>query len=296
LKSILIHNFHINGTQSIVNDFLALGYTVYSPIDDWEGRIKYYRNCALSLDSVYLAGVRHISYEEFINIKPEYVLLGCFEQYADFSSLAFDVSAKRIIHCAGNDQPLVDGNMVICPDLITYKKYELPKVMYLSMPVIRTDKKKDFLKSYKGEIGSFIGNYANFWKEGYPMAVDFKDKYGNCNLYEDLDWIKVQEKMVDCYFTLYFKDRDCWGNSVLEGMWLGTPVIACRRFISDTSLGNLLLSDRNSIIVDSVDEAIDRLKNLTLEQYQELCENAMADVRKVTDKEDRLNKLRSLGL
>lgn len=302
-KRILISNFHQNGTQAIVDDFVSLGYNVCSPIDDWNGRATYH-----SGSSVYLEKTTLISHDEFLKIRPTHVLLGCFEQYTDFTAFAFEVGAKRIVHVAGNDYPMTGGEYLICPDRITFDKYakqnKCPnRMMYFSQPIIRTNKKKDIEKSFGGEISSFILHYREYWKIGFELAQNFRKAHlangeTRCCFYGEeliLSLQESQDRIVDCFFQLYFKDRDCWGNSVLESMWLGTPVIAYEPFIKHTSMG-LLLNHSNSIIVGSVDEALSRVSDITLDEYRDMSERARMDVMAMCDKEKRLSQMKAIGL
>lgn len=300
-KSILIHNFHQAGTQALVRDFNRLGYTVYSPIDNWSDRIKYYRKDAHSLDSNFLTNTTLITHDQFLDIRPSHVVAGCFEQYDDFTKLANEVGAKIVIGVAGNDQPVIDGDYLLSPDIMTYAKYNIPKVLWLHEPVIPLVE-KDIEGSFNTkQANSYISNYAEFFPDGWRCAKDFQSKWEKTSFYGS-EFLYVEDRnhlsrlYSESFVTMYFKDRDCYGQVVLESMVLGTPVVAIRRLIAGKTLGELFLNDSNAILGDNIDEIINRMSNMTYSEYEQLSVNARNTIIEKTDIESRLNLMRSIGL
>lgn len=304
-KSILIHNFHYAGTTALVRDFIRLGYKVYSPLNDWGGKIKYYEFGKKSLDSKFLRGVNLITYRMFLEIKPTHVMLACFEQYNDFGALAKEVGAKIVVSVAGNDQPVVqEADFLICPDVQTFEKYGFlyKKMLWFHPPVITTQfSEKNIRKSYaQNKIYSYIRNYAEYWKKGYALFEEFQKGWGYVDNFgypgTELSTEEVHKRMLESKFTLYLKDKDCYGQAVLESMALGTPIIANRELIAGKTLGEKFLNNTNSILFDDVQHALNRIKTMTLDEYRQMCLNAMATVKVMTDSDLRLKKMRDIGL
>lgn len=300
-KSILIHNFHQAGTQALVRDFNRLGYTVYSPTDSWGDRIRYYRKDAHSLDSNFLDNTNLITHDQFLEIRPSHVVAGCFEQYDDFTKLANEVGAKIVIGVAGNDQPVIDGDYLLSPDIMTYAKYNIPKVLWLHEPVIPLVE-KDIEGSFNTrQANSYVSNYAEFFPSGWRYAKDFQSKWEKTSFYGS-EFLYVEDRnhlsrlYSESFVTMYFKDMDCYGQVVLESMMLGTPVVAIRSLIAGKTLGELFLNDSNSILGCSIDEVVSRLRTMTLDEYQRLSQNAQETIQRNTDIESRLNLMRNIGL
>jgi len=290
------------GTQALVRDFDRLGYKVYSPIGDWGGRISYYRKDAMCLDSNFLKDTELITYDQFVNIKPSHVVAGCFEQYSDFTKLADEVGAKIIIGVAGNDQPIYRADYVLSPDIITFNNYPTnAKLLWLHEPTIPFVQ-KDIQQAYEGkQINSYVSNYGKFFPVGFNYATQFKQSWDKCTFYGDeFEYIKDRNELANKYissmFTMYFKDRDCYGQVVLESMILGTPVIAIRNLIAGKTLGTYFLNDTNAIIGGTLYEIFNRLNNLTLEEYRMLSINARDTVLNLTEPTARISKMKEIGL
>lgn len=290
------------GTQALIRDFNRLGYKVYSPIDNWSGRITYYREGATSLDSKFLKDTELITYNQFIDIKPSHVVAGCFEQYEDFTKLADEVGAKIVIGVAGNDQPIYRADYLLSPDIATFSKYQIKtKLLWLHEPVIPFVE-KDIIKAYEGKvINSYVSNYEEFFPVGYNYATQFKKEWKTCTFYgQEFEYIEdrneLAKKYVDSMFTMYFKDIDCYGQVVLESMALGTPVIAIQSLIHGKTLGTYFLNDSNAIIGDTLQTIYAKLNRLTLEEYKAMSMNAQNTIRYLTEPTQRIAKMREIGL
>lgn len=292
--NVLIQNFHPNNTIALIKDFKAIGYTVFMPDSNWNDRIRYYFD-----NSGF--GCELISYNEWMALPPGDIIIGCYELERDLKIVARMHKDRCILHVSSNNTPYEHGiDYLLSPDIQTFNNYPAKnKMLYFYTP-ITFNLKKDLKKSFNNKIiSSYIHFYSKYWTESYKLASEFKSKYsGNVNFFGaeningQLAEKDAQENMVKNIFTLYFKEKDCYGNTVLESMALGTPVIAYKPFIIDKTLGMFFLNNTNSIIVDSVDEAIERLKSLTLDEYTKLSINAIITVNTLTETTQRLNKLK----
>lgn len=299
MKTVLIQNFHPANTMALVKDFVTIGYEVVMPIDSWGGRIKYYFENGISW------GARLITYEDYMLLPPGDVLVACFEQQDDFERIAIEHGDRILLHTAGNNVPYRHGlsQHLLSPDIQTYNNYPAQnKMLYWFPPTIQTTKQKDLEQSFnQGLICAYVHYYEQYWQESFNEALEFERLrgtkvylYGHQTRDGALLLDEAQSKMAESFFTLYFKEKDCYGNAVIESMWLGTPVIALRRFISDKTLGMFFLNDQNSILVDSPQEAIARLKTMTFEQYATMSKYAQVTVRANTDDVKRLSELKEM--
>lgn len=294
MKQILIQNFHPANTEALIRDFRALGYKIIMPKDDW-GRIGYY------FPNDQFQGVDLLTWEEYMETPKGDVLVACFEQQNDFRGIANIHGDRILLHTAGNNVPYDHGlsQHLLSPDIQTYNNYPARNKMLYWFPPVIHNIEKDLLKSYKSDlICAYIHYYAQFWVRSYEDALKFEESFGKKVFFYgaetrdgQLSHKEVHEKMAESMFTLYFKEKDCYGNTVLESMALGTPVIALRKYIHDKTLGMFFLDEFNSILVDSPDEAVGKLRNLSYEEYARLSKSSIATVAKLTDNEKRLKQL-----
>lgn len=295
-KQVLISNFHPANTEAICRDFRALGYAVIMPSDNWGGRINYF------FSNSDFENVRLMDWNEFLSTPPGNVMIACYEQEKDFRAIAAVHGDRLLLHTAGNNVPYGPGiKHLFSPDIQTYNNYDAPyKMLYWFPPVIH-DLTKDIQKSYEGDlVCSYIHHYSQYWRESYGEAMEFERLFGRVWLYGEgtrdgtLSHLDTHKRMCESKFTLYFKEKDCYGQTVLESMALGTPVIAMRRFISDKTLGMYFLNDSNSIIVDSPREAVERVRSITLEQYRSMSASGIDTVATLTDNPTRWERMRYL--
>lgn len=294
-KQVLISNFHPANTEALCRDFRALGYKVIMPANNWDGRIHYY------FDNSQF-GNELITWEQYEKLPPGDVLIGCYEQEGSFRGIANRHGDRMILHVAGNNTPYSPGiKHLLSPDIQTYNNYDAPHKMLYWFPPVVYDLKKDSQASFdNGIIASYIHEYPLYWKESYQEAMRFEQEYGKIWLYGSntrdgqLDHMSAQKRMVESKFTLYFKEKDCYGNTVLESMALGTPVIAMRRFIEDKTLGMFFLNNKNSIIVNNAKDAAIKARIITINHYQELIWNSKETIKTLTADGPRLKQMDAL--
>lgn len=311
MKTILIQNFHPANTLAIVRDFIALDYKVLLPADNWEGQIKYYFSNQYIFDKFIENSqdledrIEIVSLRKYRSQPADDVLIACFEQMDDFERIAKEYNSRILLHVAGNNvpyrYPLSDH--LLSPDIQTYNNYPAKnKMLYFFNPSIVTKKIKDLRVSFDNKvISDFIHHYSQYWPLSYSKATAFEEMsgmyvqhYGYGNRDGELTLEQAQDKMIDCYFQLYFKEKDCYGNSVLESMFLGTPVIALREFIHDKTLGMFFINEENSIVGDNVEDCVYKLRAMTFESYVEMSKKAHETVIELTNTSKRLEDLSSL--
>lgn len=298
MRTILIQNFHVGNTVALVRDFKSLGYRVLMPNNDWGGLIGYF------FSNENLEG-ELIGRKEFEVLPPGDVLIGCYEQMNDFAAIARNHGDRIILHTAGNNVPYYAGlsNHLISPDIQTFNNYTADhKMMYFYPPTIVTDYKKDLRESFKSNIVCTYNHFYNkYWPEAFAEAVRFETLFGGKVFFYGeqtrdgkLEMKIAQETMARSKFTLYFKPKDCYGNAVLESMVLGTPVIAMSKYIEDKTLGMFFINSNNSIIVNSPEEAIERVNRLTFQEYEALSNAGKAKVATMTADKFRLSQMKEV--
>lgn len=311
MKTVLIQNFHPANTLALVRDFVGIGYKVLLPIDNWNDQIRYFFSNEFVFNKFIENSqgledrVELVTWRKYRSNPADDVLIACFEQMDDFERIAKEYNSRILLHVAGNNvpyrYPLSDH--LLSPDIQTFNNYPAKnKMLYFFNPSIVTKKVKDLRASFDNKvISDFIHHYSQYWALSYSKAIAFEEMsgvyvqhYGFGNRDGELTLEQAQDKMVDCYFQLYFKEKDCYGNSVLESMYLGTPVIALREFIHDKTLGMFFLNEKNAIIGDSVEDCVYQLRAMTFERYVEMSRNAMETIIEVTNTNKRLKDLTSL--
>lgn len=295
-KTILIQNYHPQGTEALIRDFRRIGFRVVSPDNDW-GRIGYYA------DNTGLGG-ELVSLEQYRALAPGFVLIGCKAQEADLVAIARDHGDAMVLNIAQQRHVYEPGlsPVLICPDIALWRDYPDPlehKLLYFPRPVLADVPAKDMEASFDSRaIASYI-SIPTFWKRGLPAFEQFRAQWtGPCHQFGHqaadgmLTHAQCNAQMVSSFFTVHFKDDEAYGLSCLESMMLGTPVVSTHEFMQGKTLGECFLWPDNSIITDTIDEAIAALNDLTLEQYAEMSANARDTVLSLTSDERTIEPLR----
>ncbi|MGZ0075261.1 glycosyltransferase (plasmid) [Sphingobium limneticum] len=297
-KSILIQNYHPQGTKALIRDFKNIGFRVFSPDSDW-GRIGYFaENNGL--------GGEIISFEDYMRTSPGFVLIGCKAQEEDLKSIANIHSDKIVLNIAQQHHVYEDGisDVLICPDIALWRSYPGNidhRLLYFPRPIIEYVPVKDVRQSFESRtIASYI-SIPTFWKRGLPAFETFREQWsgsGNCYMFghEAADGMLTpadcNARMATSFFTVHFKDDEAYGLSCLESMMLGTPIVSTHEFMQEKTLGEYFLRPDNSIVTDTIEEAIAALNALTLSEYQKMSHNARATVLDLTSDERTIQPLR----
>ncbi len=135
-----------------------------------------------------------------------------------------------------------------------------------------------------------------------PVALEFRDKwlkessykmpfYGHGNLDGKLTQERTQQEMCSSMFSLISKRRETHGQGVGSSMLLGVPCIFFKQFLYSTFTEYEITKD-NSLLVESVDEAIDRIKAMTWPEYKTLSWEAKTSAERFMADEPRRKQLR----
>ncbi|GJE67287.1 hypothetical protein LNAOJCKE_4517 [Methylorubrum aminovorans] len=295
-KSILIQNYHPPATTALVRDFKKIGFEVLSPDSDW-GRFNWYA----PNDGI---GSALISESEYFSRPPGYVLITCKPAEESLKRVAREHGDLMILNVAQQYQVYEDGiaDVMICPDTETFKNYPHyveHKLLYFVQPHISDITPKDHASSYaKKSISSFVST-PHVWPIASEVFAAFARLYPHHYVNYGLeapggyvDHATANRIMVENFFTAQFKDHEAYGLACLESMMLGTPIVTLKRFIEGKTLGEFFLMPDNSIIADTVEEAVEKLLSISFEDYLRLSENGKARAYEMTSDERTVEVLK----
>jgi len=295
-RSILVTNYHPTGTAALIRDFLAIGFTVYSPDSDW-GRIRYYApNDEL--------GGNLLSFEDYMRKEPGFVLITCKAQEEDLKAIGRLHGDSFVLNIAQQHHVYEPGlsDVMICPDIVSYETYPgdmRHRMLYFPRPVLGAPEAKDIEACFAEKRTASYINLPHIWSEGFPAFCEFQAKYpGQALLFGHqgpdgmLTHAQCNEWMRSSYFTVHFKEQEAYGLSCVESMMLGTPVVSLKRFMDDKTLGRCFLTPDNSVVTETVDEAIQRLQAMDIETYRAMSQAARARVLDLTSEARTTDRLR----
>ena len=309
-------NYHISVNPTLVDDLLACGHEVIMPSKDFantngkmnNGRIWFF---APNDEHASKPGVQIVEFDDFLKMEPMAILTPCMQHIDDFHRLWGNRKrVDQMVYLTANSSALDfypdDAEFVMSHDLYYHRKTDAPyKIWYFNQPKFKVEPKdEDFLRRTFEErkIKLYVNN---FYEEGFEpelqAANDFREQWKNATGYEipfygygnPDGWPQppvTHEHMVDSMFTLCFKRRETWGQMVNESMQLGTPCIFLREFLYSTFTEYLITPDV-AIVDETVNALIDRILNLTFEQYETLVREAQWQSRMFCNDEIRREKV-----
>lgn len=297
-NAILIQNYHTSATKALARDFKKIGLDVISPDSDWGMIPSFATNTVI--------GSALVSYDEFINHPPLYVLIPCKHHEETLKNLADRVNSTIILSVAQQYHEYNPGisDIMLCPDIglyLGYSSFVKHKILYFPRPHLDASPVKDLRSSYLSKtINSYI-SLPKHWPVGAKCFAEFKRLYKHkCAWYgleaEDGELLHHQchEKMVESLFTVHFKEQEAYGLSCLESMMLGTPVIGLRNLMYGTTLGAFFLDKKTSIIASSIEELVEQVNGVSFDQYEEMSKNCVNRVLDLTSDKKTVDVLRNV--
>ena len=320
---VFFSNYHISVNNCFVDDVLATGNEIVVPSQAFgESQIGFF---AGNHEHYGKQGVLVVEYEQFLQLEPMALVLNCSQMYDDImkfyrargevdkiiflsSQIGIGewVSAKEDWH----------SDYLLSHSLNWHRKSPAKyKMMYFNrtkvLEAFKTteeiqksfDEKK--IKLYINHFENALkymagGNFAKEHAEATKLREEWQTKhnwripfYGAENTDGYLSMAETQANIKDSMFTLVFKGHETWGQMVNESMQIGTPCIFLKRFIVDQFTENLINED-TAIIGETIEEILEKINNLTFEQYESLCWQAYTSSNLFCADQPRINQLKWL--
>jgi hypothetical protein len=316
---VFVTNYHIAVNHCLVDDLRSIGLEVLMPKTDF-----YNSNFFAPNDEHFSKSrVVPVDKEVFMQMPPMAIIINCDQLYKPLMTL-YEERDKQdtLIFMPVQSESIsvfdINGSdFIIAHDLNYYRKTTAKyKILYFSKPLMfrapREERAasrlfamfKDAYNSYEScnFIKSYVNNYQDerFYDERFEFSR-FENRM-RCKIpqfgYNCPDgWLaqdKVQDEMVDSLFTLSFKRPETWAQTVLQSMLLGVPCIFLERFLQYATIRDYLITVDNSIIGQTVEQCVDRIKSLPSEQYLTLCHEAKSQAQLYCEDSNRRSKLKWL--
>lgn len=302
-KAILFSGYHPGVNDSLIQDFQAIGYTVYMPDSSW-GLIQFYGD---NHPFAHYDNVKIITFDEFLALPPMFLLAACVQQAADFKHLQEIREKKDIYVWLTATQDAVDfpedyTDYLISHDIGFHRKSKAKyKMFYFNRPSIEipVEDEIDFVHKFEsGKINCFINELTTHPR--HTMILDDLHKlrtalpqcrfYGYQAEHGNLPRNEVHKLISESMFTIGIKHWETWGQTINESMLLSTPTIHINKF-SINMFHDYLITEDTAVIGDNVDEIVDKIQNMSLDQYINLCIQARTMSLLYTDAEPRRKQL-----
>jgi hypothetical protein len=297
-------NYHIAVNQTFVSDVIATGNEIYQPAEDW-------RSEHISFFASSEPNSRHITYQEWLEMPPMAVVIPCEQHIEDMKrAVAERGNIDTIIYLTAGANSVdtfpFDTDFLISHDLYYHRKSKAKyKMLYFNRPFVNTELREvSFEERFKNkQISVFINNlYKGGFEIEIPIIEEFKklwfEKTGvavKVYGYDNPDgWPQpplTHNIINELMFVLSPKRRETFGQNVSEAMLAGVPCIFFESTLNSTFTEYLIKKD-NSIIAKTAKEAVEKITNLSLEEYETLSMQAKTMVNLYCADQPRINQLK----
>jgi hypothetical protein len=298
MNSVFFTGYHVAVNSCLLEDLNELGITVYMPDSNW-GRISFFADN----HQYNYPNIRYITYNEFLKLQRIAIIIPCTQLLNDMLKLEEDRgNIDAVIHLTAQDnygQYIKDAQYLLSHDLIYHRESKAIKMLYFNRPAGVPEIEKNYTNAFNNrDINSYISDLHSYgpYKVGADLADEFARKWPNTKFYGHLERDGMLDRKVlltlvsQSMFTLCFKSSETWGQGVNESMLLGTPTIQYKPFLT-SMFSNYLITDDTAIIVNSVDEAIDRITKMSFDEYETMCVQAKTMSELLTSSEPRRKQL-----
>lgn len=282
-------NYHISVNRTLVDDLIAIGLEVVLPSSEFgHQHIDFF---AWNDEHRNKKGTVIVNYAQFRVLEPMVILIPCVQLYDDFMKLYEERGRiDTLVYLSAlpntiNTYPLHGTDYVISHDIIYHRATKAKyKIWYFNRPTVlqETKTEEEVRKTFnEKKVKLYINNlnqerfnperdecekFRDLWLKEYNYEMPF---YGYGTKLGRPELIDTQSYMKDSMFTLVFKRPETWGQMVNESMLLGTPCIFLRKFMYST-FTQYLINEDTAIVGDNVKELVDKIKGMSIEQYETL--------------------------
>lgn len=292
MKIILVPNVHHTHHHACVKDLQAIGFECVCP-SNWTSQLGTTSETA-----------RNITEQEWIDICAD----GNNETYAwifiahHLNYIRHAYPNTKLIYCPctkwENLLEVIGDAPMMSHEPMHFREYQGRKMWHFFRPEVIL-KPKNIMQSWRDKV---LFNMINGYKDrnlGYEHFVKFKEMsgfktldYGQGAENGEINDINLKSKiMADSYFQLYLKNAGWCGTTVFESMQLGTPIASIRSCLYDA---DYLLNEQNSIITETLEELVERLNNITLDEYTTMSLTCIRGMERVLHDDYRQLQMKNL--
>jgi hypothetical protein len=246
-----------------------------------------------------------VSYQEFLDIKPDVLLCSCWEQLRCSYNMAKQSGSKLVVHAGNNHVPYnkSHASFLTSNDTYTYQSCDIPnKVLFYLPPDYEFYHKLPWQKD-SHVVTSYIHYYSKYWKASWTKYDNIRrlnsdlafinfgvvdgDSY-NPNLTDPTD---VRRMLGVSRVLLHIKESEGYGWSLLEAIASGIPVIAPRAYVVGKTC-EMFLVEGKSVIFLHKDTNEFRKAFDNVELLSQLAETGPKFVRALINPEENYSKIK----
>jgi hypothetical protein len=258
IPSVIFSNMHPRDFDAFCIMFNRIGWKVYIPSAKEPNYFGYGSTTAPSKGD-YTA----ITYQEFLDIKPNVVLCLCWEQIGGATKMARESGSTLVVRAGNNNLPYnhSHSNFLISNDTHTYNRCDIKNKLLFYLPPDYDFYTKQIWQQNSFIVSSYIHHYSRYWKNSWDIydnirrnnidiaflgfGVSGDDVYSPHLVYTE----DIRRTLSISRCMLHIKELEGYGWSLLEAVSCGIPVIALKSFVVGKTCENFLIEGKTVVFL-----------------------------------------------
>lgn len=300
MPSVIFSCMHPRDFDAFCVMFNKIGWKVYIPSLE---EPNYFGYGSLSVPSK--GNYTTITYQEFLDIKPNVVLCLCWEQLGGATKMARKSGSTLVVRAGNNSLPYNQShsNFLISNDTHTYSRCDIRNKLFFYLPPDYDFYTKQIWQRNSFIVSSYIHHYSRYWKTSWNIYDKIRrgnidiaflnfgvsgDKIYNPHLVYSED---VRRTLSISRCVLHIKELEGYGWSLLESISCGIPIIAPKDFVVGKTCKNFLIESKTVIFINT-DVASFRKAFNNVELLYEISEAAPKFIREFINPDEQYEKVK----
>lgn len=302
MPSVIFSNMHPRVFDSFCLMFNSIGWKVYIP----STKEKNYFNYGV-LTPPTKGEYTELTYEEFLDVKPDVVLCLCWQHLEASIRLSEIIGSKLVLRAGNNNVPYnnTHGNFLMSNDLHTYQQCNIKnKLFFYLVPDYEFYSKLPWAGDSR-IVSTYVQFYQAYWKQSWKIYDNIrllnKDiafiNYGAFR--EGTIYSPMLSKPKDVLRTLgisrcmlHVKEMEGYGWGLLESISCGIPVISVEKYIKGKSCESFLVEGKTAMLLKK-DAAEFRSVFDNVEVLRKISEEGPKFIRSFINAEEQYAKVKS---
>jgi hypothetical protein len=300
MPSIIMSNMHQRTFDAFCLLFNAIGWKVFIPAPTEPNPFGYGQT-----NTPMRGEWQVVTYQEFLDIKPDVLLCSCWEQLPGAYKMAKQSGSKLVVHAGNNHVPYnkSHASFLTSNDTYTYQSCDIPnKVMFYLPPDYEFYHKQPW-QSDSRIVTSYIHYYSKYWKASWSKYDNLRrlnpdiafinfgapgDEVYSPSITQPVD---VRRTLGISRCLLHIKEQEGYGWSLLEAIATGIPVIAPKAYVVGKTC-EMFLVEGKSVIFLQKDTNEFRKAFDNVELLQQIADTGSRFVRELISPEENYMKIK----
>ena len=300
MPSVIFSNMHPRDFDSFCMMFNGIGWEVYIPSAE---EPNYFGYGATNTPSK--GGYTAVTYQEFLDIKPDVVLCLCWEQLEGATKMAKESGSTLVVRAGNNNVPYNNNHssFLISNDSHTYSRCDIKNKLLFYLPPDYDFYTKQVWQKNSFIVPSYIHFYSKYWKTSWQIYDNVRRNNTDIAFINfGISGDEVYSPQLVCTedvrrtlgisrCLLHIKELEGYGWSLLEAISCGIPVIAPKSFVVGKTCENFLVEGKTVVFLyENLEEFRKAFENVDL--LYEISETGPKFIREFINPDEQYRKVK----